>query len=37
LGSGSNVDVCIIKKGKVEYMRNLKSENFKIFEKPEGW
>ena len=37
LGSGSNVDVCIIKKGKVEYMRNLKSDNYKIYEKPEGW
>jgi 20S proteasome subunit beta 2 len=37
LGSGSNVDVCIIKKGKVEYLRNLKSDNFKIYEKPEGW
>ena len=27
LGSGSNVDVCIIKKGKVEYKRNFKTDN----------
>lgn len=31
LGSGSNVDVCIIKKGKVEYKRSVKSDNFKVF------
>jgi len=37
LGSGSNVDVCVIKKGKVEYMRNLKSDNHKMFEKPGGY
>jgi len=37
LGSGSNVDVVIIKKGKVEYKRNLKSDNFKIYAKPEGY
>ena len=37
LGSGSNVDVCLIKKGKVEYMRNLKSDNKKLYEKPEGY
>jgi len=37
LGSGSNVDVCIIKKGKVEYMRNLKQDNKKMFEKPGGY
>ena len=37
LGSGSNVDVCIIKKGKVEYLRNLKSDNKKVYEKPEGY
>jgi len=24
LGSGSNVDLCVIKKGKVEYLRNHK-------------
>jgi len=29
LGSGSNVDVCIIKRGKVEFFRNIKSDNFK--------
>jgi 20S proteasome subunit beta 2 len=37
LGSGSNVDVCLIKKGKVEYLRNLKSDNHKMYEKPEGY
>jgi len=37
LGSGSNVDVCIIKRGKVEYMRNLKSDNHKMYSKPEGY
>jgi 20S proteasome subunit beta 2 len=35
LGSGSNVDVCLIKKGEVEYMRNLKSDNHKVFERTE--
>lgn len=35
LGSGSNVDVCLIKKGKVEMMRNLKSDNRKVFERAE--
>jgi 20S proteasome subunit beta 2 len=37
LGSGSNVDVCVIEKGKVEMMRNIKSDNFKIFSKPGGY
>ena len=37
LGSGSNLDVCIIKKGRVEFMRNLKTDNFKIFSKPDGY
>lgn len=37
LGSGSNVDVCIIKKGKVEYLRNYKKDNFKVFSKPDGY
>ena len=37
LGSGSNLDVCIIKKGKVEMMRNLKHDNFKMFSKPNGY
>jgi 20S proteasome subunit beta 2 len=36
LGSGSNVDVCLIKKGEVEYLRNLKSDNKKVFEKAEA-
>merc|ERR1719373_1335383 len=37
LGSGSNVDVCIIKKGKVEYTRPVKSDNHKKFQHPEGY
>ena len=37
LGSGSNVDVAVIKRGKVEYLRNLKSDNFKVFSKPDGY
>ena len=37
LGSGSNVDVCIIKSGKVEYKRNFKTDNNKMFAKPDGY
>lgn len=37
LGSGSNVDVCVIKKGKVEYLRNLKTDNKKVFERAEAF
>jgi len=37
LGSGSNVDVCVIKKGKVEMFRNIKSDNKKMFSKPGGY
>ena len=37
LGSGSNVDVCVIYKGKIEYLRNLKHDNFKVFSKPGGY
>jgi len=37
LGSGSNLDICIIKKGKVEMMRNHKSDNHKMFSKPDGY
>ena len=37
LGSGSNVDVCIIKNKKVEYKRNHKTDNFKVYEKPDGY
>jgi len=37
LGSGSNVDVVIIKKGKVEYKRNHKSDNKKMYAKPDGY
>jgi 20S proteasome subunit beta 2 len=37
LGSGSNVDVVIIKKGKTEYLRNIKSDNHKMFSKPGGY
>lgn len=31
LGSGSNVDVCIITRGKVEMLRNYKHDNFKMY------
>ena len=37
LGSGSNVDVCVIKKDKVTMHRNIKSDNFKVFSKPGGF
>lgn len=38
LGSGSNVDVCIIRKDRrVDYQRNLKTDNFKMFSKPDGY
>lgn len=37
LGSGSNVDVCIITRGKVEMLRNLKHDNSKVFSKPGGY
>jgi 20S proteasome subunit beta 2 len=37
LGSGSNVDVCIIKKGKIDMKRNLKHDNGKLYSKPEGY
>jgi 20S proteasome subunit beta 2 len=37
LGSGSNVDVCIIMRGKVEFLRNLKHDNFKVYSKPGGY
>ena len=37
LGSGSNVDVCVIRKGKHTLYRNIKSDNKKIFSKPGGY
>jgi 20S proteasome subunit beta 2 len=37
LGSGSNVDVCVITKGKVEFFRNLKHDNQKVYSKPGGY
>lgn len=37
LGSGSNVDVCVLKKGKTTYMRGYKSDNHKMFNKPDGY
>lgn len=37
LGSGSNVDVCVIMKNKVEYMRNYKHDNKKVYSKPGGY
>ena len=37
LGSGSNVDVCVIKKDKVDMYRNIRSDNKKVFSKPGGY
>ena len=37
LGSGSNVDVCIIKKGKVNHTRSVRSYNKKLYSKPGGY
>ena len=37
LGSGSNVDVAVITKDKVEMHRNLKHDNKKMFSKPDGY
>lgn len=37
LGSGSNVDVCVIMRGKVEMYRNLKHDNQKVYSKPGGY
>ena len=37
LGSGSNVDVCVIKKDKVTMHRNIKTDNKKVFAKPGGY
>ena len=36
-GSGSNVDICVIKKTKTTMYRNLKTDNKKIFSKPGGY
>ncbi len=36
-GSGSNVDVMILKRNSAVMHRNLKSENFKMFSKPGGY
>jgi 20S proteasome subunit beta 2 len=37
LGSGSNVDVTVIMRGKVESYRNLKHDNQKVYSKPGGY
>lgn len=37
LGSGSNVDVCVITRSKVEMFRNLKHDNSKVYSKPGGY
>ena len=37
MGSGSNVDVCVIKKDKVTMHRNIRSDNKKEFAKPGGY
>jgi len=31
LGSGSNVDLCVIQKGKIDFFRNYVSKNKKMF------
>ena len=36
-GSGSNVDIMVIKKGKTTHLRNIKSDNHKIYSKPGGF
>lgn len=37
LGSGSNVDIAIIKKGKVNHIRGVKTDNKKVYSKPGGY
>ena len=37
LGSGSNVDVNIITRGKSELLRNYKTDNKKMYSKPGGY
>lgn len=37
LGSGSNVDVLVITRGKNEMYRNLKHDNHKVYSKPGGF
>ena len=38
LGSGSNVDVCVLKaNNKYTMYRNIKSDNFKAYSKPGGY
>ena len=36
-GSGSNVDICVIKKNKATVYRNIKSDNHKVYSKPGGY
>ena len=38
MGSGSNVDVCVIHpNNRTEYLLGVKSDNFKIYSKPDGY
>lgn len=37
LGSGGNVDLCIIRKGKTEYIRGYRKENPRKYRKPTGY
>jgi 20S proteasome subunit beta 2 len=37
LGSGGNVDLCIIKKGKTDYLRGYKKENPRPYRRPAGY
>lgn len=37
LGSGSNVNLCVIKKGKVDQFNHIRADNKKQYEKPGGY
>ena len=37
MGSGSNVDLCVITKGKADFFRNYKSDNHKMFSMEKGY
>jgi 20S proteasome subunit beta 2 len=37
LGSGGNVDLCVIKKGTTEYLRGYRKENPRLYRRPAGY
>lgn len=37
LGSGSNVDICVLTRSGINYQRNLVTKNGKVFQKPEPY